>query len=152
MIDRLQVTATWWLAPSVTPMEAGKIASSIDGGLSCGCAVCTLPGKEHVTGVVEAIPSKPVDFALYFFHNIRALIGKGSGLFYLPKTRITAGGGWWSRSLQLSDLAFNLRYARATICWVETLPTYVPDGRSTLCVTILVRLRSLVPSSAMSKR
>ncbi|MDI5454260.1 hypothetical protein MJM04_28450, partial [Salmonella enterica subsp. enterica serovar Cerro] len=40
-----------------------------------------LPEK-HVTWRGEAIPGSLFDFALYFFHNYKALLAKGSGPYF----------------------------------------------------------------------
>ena len=60
-----------------------------------------LPEK-HVLWRDEAIPGGLFDFALYFYHNYRQLLAKGSGpYFYLPKTqsREEAAGGAMSSAL-----------------------------------------------------
>jgi malate synthase len=69
--------------------EAGKIyqLKPDPAVLICRVRGLHLPEK-HVTWRGEAIPGSLFDFALYFFHNHKALLAKGSGpYFYLPKTR-----------------------------------------------------------------
>ena len=68
--------------------EAGKIyqLKPNPAVLICRVRGLHLPEK-HVTWRGEAIPGSLFDFALYFFHNYKALLAKGSGpYFYLPKT------------------------------------------------------------------
>ena len=68
--------------------EAGKIyqLKPNPAVLICRVRGLHLPEK-HVTWRGEAIPGSLFDFALYFFHNYKNLLAKGSGpYFYLPKT------------------------------------------------------------------
>ena len=69
--------------------EAGKIyqLKPKPAVLVCRVRGLHLPEK-HVTWRGEAIPGSLFDFALYFFHNVEALLARGSGpYFYLPKTQ-----------------------------------------------------------------
>ncbi len=83
-----------------------------------------LPEK-HVTWRGEAIPGSLFDFALYFFHNYKALLAKGSGpYFYLPKTQQAwQEAAWWSEVFSYSEDRFNLPRGtiKATLL-IETLP------------------------------
>ena len=78
--------------------EAGKIYQLKPNPALLICRVrgLHLPEK-HVTWRREAIPGSLFDFALYFFHNYKALLEKGSGpYFYLPKTQAWQEAAWWS--------------------------------------------------------
>lgn len=72
----------------------------------------------------EAIPGSLFDFALYFFHNYKALLAKGSGpYFYLPKTQAWQEAAWWSEVFSYAEDRFNLPRGtiKATLL-IETLP------------------------------
>lgn len=67
-----------------------------------------LPEK-HVTLNGQPIPGALLDFALYFFHNARALIARGSGpYYYLPKMEshrgasVGTGDGPFGRSFRVA--------------------------------------------------
>lgn len=91
--------------------------------LICRVRGLHLPEK-HVTWRGEAIPGSLFDFALYFFHNVEALLEKGSGpYFYLPKTQSYQEALWWSDVFSFAEDRFNL--PRGTIkvtLLIETLP------------------------------
>jgi malate synthase A len=64
------------------------------------------------------------DFALYFFHNYKNLLAKGSGpYFYLPKTQAWQEAAWWSEVFSYAEDRFNLPRGtiKATLL-IETLP------------------------------
>ena len=68
--------------------DTGKIYQL---GANPAVLMCRVRGlhlsEKHVSWQGEAIPGGLFDFALYFFHNVRPLLAKGSGpYFYLPKT------------------------------------------------------------------
>ena len=82
-----------------------------------------LPEK-HVQWQGDAIPGGLFDFALYFFHNYRQLLAKGSGpYFYLPKTQSWQEAAWWSEVFSFTEDRFDLPRGtiKATVL-IETLP------------------------------
>jgi malate synthase len=82
-----------------------------------------LPEK-HVQWQGEAIPGGLFDFALYFFHNYRQLLAKGSGpYFYLPKTQSWQEAAWWNEVFSFTEDRFGLPRGtiKATVL-IETLP------------------------------
>lgn len=79
---------------------------------------------KHVTWRGESIPGSLFDFALYFFHNYKTLLAKGSGpYFYLPKTQAWQEAAWWSEVFSYAEDRFNLPRGtiKATLL-IETLP------------------------------
>ncbi|CDL41907.1 Malate synthase [Citrobacter freundii] len=83
--------------------EAGKIYQLKPNPALLVCRVrgLHLPEK-HVTWRGESIPGSLFDFALYFFHNYKTLLAKGSGpYFYLPKNAGLARSSMVERSVQL---------------------------------------------------
>lgn len=82
-----------------------------------------LPEK-HVLWRDEAIPGGLFDFALYFYHNYRQLLAKGSGpYFYLPKTQSWEEAAWWGDVFSFTEDRFDLPRGtiKATVL-IETLP------------------------------
>jgi len=76
----------------------------------------------HVDGrpVVGAL----VDFGLYFFHNARELVERGSGpYFYLPKTESHLEARLWDDVFSFSELRLGIPHGtvRATVL-IETIP------------------------------
>jgi malate synthase len=105
--------------------EAGKIyqLKPDPAVLVCRVRGLHLPEK-HVTWRGEAIPGSLFDFALYFFHNHKNLLAKGSGpYFYLPKTQVWQEAAWWSEVFSFTEDRFNLPRGtiKATLL-IETLP------------------------------
>ncbi|MFS2224065.1 malate synthase A [Pantoea sp. B65] len=105
--------------------EAGKIyqLKPNPAVLICRVRGLHLPEK-HVLWRGEAIPGSLFDFALYFFHNVRALLAKGSGpYFYLPKTQSFQEAAWWSEVFSYTEDRFDLPRGtiKATLL-IETLP------------------------------
>ena len=105
--------------------EAGKIyqLKPNPAVLICRVRGLHLPEK-HVTWRGEAIPGSLFDFALYFFHNHKNLLAKGSGpYFYLPKTQAWQEAAWWSEVFSYAEDRFNLPRGtiKATLL-IETLP------------------------------
>ena len=105
--------------------EAGKIyqLKPDPAVLICRVRGLHLPEK-HVTWRGEAIPGSLFDFALYFFHNVDALLAKGSGpYFYLPKTQSYQEAAWWSEVFSYAEDSFSLPRGtiKATLL-IETLP------------------------------
>lgn len=90
--------------------------------------VCRVRGlhlpEKHVQWNGEPIPGGLLDFALYFFHNHRALLAKGSGpYFYLPKTQSYQEAAWWSQVFSFAEDYMELPRGtiKATVL-IETLP------------------------------
>jgi len=105
--------------------EAGKIyqLKPNPAVLICRVRGLHLPEK-HVNWRGEAIPASLFDFALYFFHNVDALLAKGSGpYFYLPKTQSFQEAAWWSEVFSFAEDRFDLPRGtiKATLL-IETLP------------------------------
>ena len=91
--------------------------------LICRVRGLHLPEK-HVSWQGEAIAGSLFDFALYFYHNHRALLAKGSGpYFYLPKTQSYQEAAWWSQVFSFAEDRFDLQRGtiKATLL-IETLP------------------------------
>lgn len=105
--------------------EAGKIyqLKPDPAVLVCRVRGLHLPEK-HVQWNGEPIPGGLFDFALYFFHNHRALLAKGSGpYFYLPKTQSYQEAAWWSQVFSFAEDYMELPRGtiKATVL-IETLP------------------------------
>ncbi|RJT46310.1 malate synthase A [Rahnella woolbedingensis] len=105
--------------------EAGKIyqLKPDPAVLICRVRGLHLPEK-HVTWQGEAIPGSLFDFVLYFFHNHRALLAKGSGpYFYLPKMQSYHEADWWSQVFSFAEEYAGLSRGtiKATVL-IETLP------------------------------
>ncbi|MFZ4833389.1 malate synthase A [Rouxiella sp. Mn2063] len=90
--------------------------------------VCRVRGlhlpEKHVKWQGEAIPGGLFDFALYFFHNYRELLAKGSGpYFYLPKMQSYKEAQWWSQVFSYAEDSAGLPRGtiKATVL-IETLP------------------------------
>lgn len=105
--------------------EAGKIYQL---GPHPAVLICRVRGlhlpEKHVTWQGEAIPGCLFDFALYFFHNYRELLAKGSGpYFYLPKLQSWREAAWWSEVFCCAEDRFDLPRGtiKATVL-IETLP------------------------------
>ncbi|OAT44887.1 malate synthase [Proteus hauseri ATCC 700826] len=82
-----------------------------------------LPEK-HVLWKDEPIAGCLFDFALYFTHNYKALLAKGSGpYFYLPKLQTWQEAKWWSDVFHFTEKRFGLAIGtiKATVL-IETLP------------------------------
>ncbi|QGU89295.1 malate synthase A [Erwinia sorbitola] len=91
--------------------------------LICRVRGLHLPEK-HVTWQDKPIPGSLFDFALYFFHNVDALLAKGSGpYFYLPKTQSYKEAAWWGEVFSFAEDRFDLPRGtiKATLL-IETLP------------------------------
>lgn len=76
----------------------------------------------EVDGVV--VPGMLVDFGLYFFHNARELVARGSGpYFYLPKMESHLEARLWNDVFVQAQSALGLPLGtiKAT-CLIETLP------------------------------
>ena len=80
--------------------------------------------EKHVRVNGKPMPASLFDFALFFFHNAKALIGKGTGpYFYLPKIEHATEARLWNdvfvRAQELLGVARGT--IRATVL-IETLP------------------------------
>lgn len=105
--------------------DTGKIYQL---GANPAVLMCRVRGlhlsEKHVSWQGEAIPGGLFDFALYFFHNVRPLLAKGSGpYFYLPKTESWQEIAWWREIFSFSEDQFDLPRGtiKATVL-IETLP------------------------------
>ena len=80
--------------------------------------------EKHVLWQGKPIPGGLFDFALYFHHNHRQLLAKGSGpYFYLPKTQSYQEAAWWADVFNFAEDRYGL--PRGTIkatALIETLP------------------------------
>lgn len=91
--------------------------------LICRVRGLHLPEK-HVLWQGAAIPGGLFDFALYFFHNYRELLAKGSGpYFYLPKMESYKEAHWWGQVFSYAEESVGLPQGtiKATVL-IETLP------------------------------
>lgn len=91
--------------------------------LICRVRGLHLPEK-HIYFNGMPIPGALLDFALYFYHNHRALLEKGSGpYFYLPKLQSHQEAAWWSQIFSFTEDLFELPRGtiKATVL-IETLP------------------------------
>lgn len=60
--------------------------------------------ERHLTQGGDAVPGALVDFGLYFFHNTRELIARGSGAyFYLPKMESHLEARLWAEVFDFSE-------------------------------------------------
>lgn len=105
--------------------EAGKIYQLRPDPAILICRVrgMHLPEK-HVLWHGQPIPGGLFDFALYFFHNYRELLAKGSGpYFYLPKMQSYKEAQWWSEVFSFAEDSVGLPRGtiKATVL-IETLP------------------------------
>ncbi|MDX1302506.1 malate synthase A [Photobacterium sp.] len=110
---------------SYTNPENGKEYKLCDDPAALICRVrgLHLPEK-HLLWQGEPIPGALFDFALYFFHNYKQLLAKGSGpYFYLPKLQAYQEAAWWSDVFSFAEDEFGLSRGtiKATVL-IETLP------------------------------
>ena len=80
--------------------------------------------EKHVLLNGKPIPGCLLDFGLYFYHNCRALLAKGSGpYFYVPKIQSHHEARWWNDVFVAAEQAFGLEVGtiKATFL-IETLP------------------------------
>ncbi|QSX34813.1 malate synthase A [Shewanella avicenniae] len=94
--------------------------------------------ENHVLHHGKPIPGCLFDFALYFYHNYRQLLAKGSGpYFYVPKLESHIEARWWAKVFAFAEERFCLQPGTIKCtCLIETLPAvFVMDE-------ILYELRS----------
>jgi len=80
--------------------------------------------ERHVTLDGIPIPGALLDFGLYFFHNARELLGRGTGpYFYLPKLESHREARIWNEVFLFAEEALRLEPGtiKATVL-IETLP------------------------------
>jgi malate synthase len=80
--------------------------------------------EKHVTWRGAAIPAALFDFGLYFFHNARALMARGTGPYlYLPKLQSHLEARLWNQVFEHAQNALDLPLGtiKATVL-IETLP------------------------------
>ncbi len=80
--------------------------------------------EAHVHFDGEPISASLFDFGLYFFHNARAALERGTGpYFYLPKLEHYLEARWWNDVFAFSQDALGIEQGRikATVL-IETLP------------------------------
>src|SRR5262249_49777239 len=82
-----------------------------------------LPEK-HVLFEGRPMPASLFDFGIFFFHNARALLERGTGpYFYLPKMESHLEARLWNDVFNMSEDALSI--PRGTIkatCLIETMP------------------------------
>ncbi|WP_035860961.1 malate synthase A [Cryptosporangium arvum] len=78
--------------------------------------------EEHITVDGEPVAGAIVDFGLYFFHNAKELLARGSGpYFYLPKTESHLEARLWNEIFTRSEASLGLgNCIRATVL-IETI-------------------------------
>ncbi|MCH1923293.1 malate synthase A [Shewanella sp. C32] len=94
--------------------------------------------ENHVQHHGKTIPGALFDFAMYFYHNYRQLLAKGSGpYFYIPKLESHVEARWWAKVFAYAEERFCLQPGTIKCtCLIETLPAvFVMDE-------ILYELRS----------
>ena len=80
--------------------------------------------EKHICFDEKPMPAALVDFGLFFFHNARALLKKGSGpYFYLPKMESHLEARLWNDVFIAAEKALDLPLGtiKATVL-IETLP------------------------------
>ena len=80
--------------------------------------------EKNITFRGESVPAALVDFGLYFFHNVRELVSRGSRpYFYLPKLEHYHEAELWDKVFSYSEDYFDVPRGtiRATVL-IETLP------------------------------
>jgi malate synthase len=80
--------------------------------------------ERHVSFEETPVPGCLFDFGLYFFHNARALLERGTGpYFYLPKLESRHEARWWNDVFLAAQEALGIPRGtiKATVL-IETLP------------------------------
>ena len=80
--------------------------------------------ERHVEVDGHPISASLFDFGLFFFHNARELVARGSGpYFYVPKIEHYREARLWSEVLRTSEETLGLRLGTARVtALIETLP------------------------------
>lgn len=80
--------------------------------------------ENHILFDGQPLPGALVDFALYFYHNYRALLKKGTGpYFYIPKLQSHLEARWWAQVFAYTEEKFCLQPGTIKVtCLIETLP------------------------------
>jgi malate synthase len=80
--------------------------------------------ERHVEIDGHPISASLFDFGLFFFHNARELVARGTGpYFYVPKIEHYREARLWSEVLRTSEEALGLRIGTARVtALIETLP------------------------------
>jgi malate synthase len=80
--------------------------------------------ERHVEIDGHPISASLFDFGLFFFHNARELVARGSGpYFYVPKIEHYREARLWSEVIRASEEALGLRIGTARVtALIETLP------------------------------
>ncbi len=80
--------------------------------------------EQHIQYKGQPIPGCLMDFALYFFHNLKTRQAKGDGVYYyIPKLESMEEAKWWDDIFSFTEQRFNVATGtiRATVL-IETLP------------------------------
>jgi malate synthase len=80
--------------------------------------------ETRVTVDGKPVPGSLFDFGLYFFHNVRKLLEKGSGpYFYLPKLESHLEARWWNEVFLFAqeEMGIPRGTVKATVL-IETIP------------------------------
>lgn len=86
--------------------------------------------ERHVLGNGQPVSASLFDFGLYFFHNAKALLEKGSGpYFYLPKLENHREARLWNQVFQFSEdyLSIPRGSIRATVLIETVLAAFEMD-------------------------
>ena len=80
--------------------------------------------ENHIEFDGKPIPGALMDFALYFHHNHKTLLDKGSGpYFYIPKLQSHLEARWWDQVFAFAEDRYGLdRGAIKITVLIETLP------------------------------
>jgi len=79
--------------------------------------------EKHMSLDGEPVPASLVDFGLFFYHNARTLLDRGSGpYYYIPKLESHLEARWWNDVFQMAqdDLNVPRGSIRATVL-IETI-------------------------------
>ena len=103
--------------------EAGKIYQLKPNPAVLICRVRGLHCQKTRHRRGEAIPGSLFDFALYFFHNHKNLLAKGSGPISICRKPSRQEAAWWSEVFSYAEDRFSLPRGtiKATLL-IETLP------------------------------
>ncbi len=79
--------------------------------------------EDHCLVDGESVSASLIDFALYLFHNHKALAEQGTGpYFYLPKLEHYAEAAWWNEVIDYAEDALGLKRGTVKVTvLIETL-------------------------------